>query len=104
MVLVCCWDPEYYVELSPPEVLVTSVGTERCIECGELIHVGVEHYFVRQWFYDDDGDEIEKGQQRCCEACGDLAFTILELGYCWSYGDLREGIREMNLDEGRLMK
>lgn len=91
----CDCDPEYYVEL--PEELATSVGTEICVECKELIHVGTEHYVAREWTIDEYwSDHIELGQQTCCEECGDLALSWMEMGYCWGYGDLRNDIQEMN--------
>jgi len=94
MAISCGCDPEYYVDLS--EELATSVGTETCAECRDLIHVGIEHYHVREWNYDEYGDEIELGQHRCCEECGDLALSVMELGYCWGYGELRDTIVEHN--------
>jgi len=95
MGLMCGCDLEYYVELS--DELVTSVGTEMCIECGKLIHVGVPHYFVREWNYNEDGDEYDMGQHRCCEECGDLALSVLEKGFCWTYRELRGDIADMNV-------
>lgn len=86
---------ESWVELS--DDLMTSVGTETCVECKRLIPFGEEHYKVWLWTENADwGDETHLGQWRCCEECGDLALSWLELGYCWSFGDLRSDIREMN--------
>lgn len=45
------------------------------------------------------GDEREIGVFPVCEACGDLAASVLELGRCWFIGDLREAVRELS-EEG----
>lgn len=87
-------DAESWIELSND--LITSVGTEFCVECSRLIPFGEEHYKVWLWAEHDDGEEIHLAQHRCCEECGDLALSWLELGYCWSFGDIRSDIKEMN--------
>ncbi len=98
--MYCTTDCDFYVDLS--ENLITSRGTEVCKECKKLIHVGIEHYKVREWCIADDvfmfEDEVEKGQQVVCEQCGDLAISLLEKGWCWSYGDLRDCIAELRAD------
>ena len=94
MSLQCCTDSEYYVTLS--DLLVISVGTEFCRECGRMIPCGTGHYKIWEWEENEWGDERHLGQHTCCEVCGDLALSWLELGYCWTYGDLRSNIKEMN--------
>lgn len=88
-------DAESWVELS--DDLIISVGTEFCVECNRLIPFGEEHYKVWLWKeHEEWGHEVHLAQHRCCEACGDLALSWLELGYCWSFGDLRSDIKELN--------
>ena len=94
MGLMCGCDSDEYVELTEPEELVTSVGTEICRECGRLIHVGEEHYKTYLWHYNEYGDETWGKRFPVCEECGDLAFTVLQLGYCWNFGSLRNDVRE----------
>ena len=97
--MFCTTECDYYVDLS--EELITSVGTETCKECRKLIHVGTPHYHVREWAYTEDcwsydEIEVEKGIQVVCEECGDLALSLLDKGFCWSYGDLRDCINELH--------
>ena len=88
----CSTDCEYYVDFSD---LLVSKNTHFCKECRNIIHANVQHYRVREWTI-NKGVFIEKGTQVVCEKCGDLAMSVLELGYCWSYGDLRDCIKEIN--------
>lgn len=92
--MMCCYDPEHYIEIE--EFGTISQGTEHCIECRELIHAGTPHYLAWSYDFDEEGEEEHLGVYTACEACGDLALSVFELGGCWSFGDLREDIREMN--------
>lgn len=93
MSLSCDMDYENYIEFG--DEMATSIGTEFCVECGKLITVGEEHYIVRLYTYDEDGEEVHLAKHKCCEECGDLALSVLELGYCWTFGDIRNDIKEM---------
>ena len=77
-----------------------------CRECGHLIKPGEDYYRARSWKFGDwipdsvvpwvdEGDEIETGIREVCEGCGDLAFTVLDIGYCYTFGSLRSDVREM---------
>lgn len=94
----CSIDAEYYVNLT--EILVTSPGTEFCVECRRLIPQGEGHYIAYDWEWNEDGDETHLGQHTCCEQCGDLALSILEQGFCWYYGTIRDDIAEFNEEMG----
>jgi len=93
---------DFQVDLSDP--LITSSGTEECVECHALIFPKTAHYrateYEMRWDeYGDFRDELTPvGIHPVCEACGDLALSWLELGYCWSYGELRADIAELNRD------
>ena len=93
MSIYCC-ECDYFVELS--NTFIDEMNTQQCVECKSLIHRHVPHYYVREWYFDEEGNETEKGQHRACEQCGDLALSFLDLGYCWVYGDLRNDIKELN--------
>lgn len=95
MSLACGCDSEEFIEV--PLGMITSPGTEFCRECGRLIPFGEKHYRVRCWTIDEY--ENERGVFPVCEACGDLAATFLELGFCWYFGDLREDVKELS-EEG----
>jgi len=96
--LTCDIDPGYYIELIWPH---TSPGTEICVECRRLIPPGEEHYRVREYSEYESLEfmqwvEPTTGIRACCEECGDLAASLMELGYCWDYTQLRNDIKELN--------
>lgn len=79
---------------------------KKCCSCGTLIDVGalaVEHTRVRVPdtdieinIYGEEG-EIPIASDWMCETCGDLYFSIVEIGYCVSpRSDMREIIKEHN--------
>jgi hypothetical protein len=105
MSLSCGCDGEHYVELDP-DYMSIAPNTIVCRECRCLIPPGADYYRVRLWKFGDwipdsftpwidEGDEVETGVREVCEDCGDLAYTVLELGYCYAFGSLRADVREM---------
>ena len=105
MSLSCDTDGSY-VDLGE---LTAAAGACECFECGKALAAGDPCYMVRQWrnAYDDDyeeggalegrdgEDEVTESTDPCCEACGDLGESVMELGYCWTFGELRSDIAEM---------
>ena len=99
--LECGCDTDCFVEFE--EELVRSQGTEFCVECGKLIPATEEHYLVYEWEpssefhpYLFEGEQIHKAVHTCCEVCGDLVLSLMELGYCWYKGDARGDIQELH--------
>jgi len=80
----------------------------KCSSCHELINIGalaVEHYRVRipdtdieVRIYGDDG-EIPIASDWMCERCGDLYFSLTELGYCVNPRDDMRGLIEEYVNE-----
>jgi hypothetical protein len=101
MSISCSEEADSYVEIS--EGLV-SAAPFKCLECRQEIPAFVPFYMVRCWRPANDGDwegglsededEVTESEKPCCEECGDLAISFLDLGYCWDYGSLRNDIRE----------
>ncbi|MFK5949541.1 MAG: hypothetical protein QM500_12315 [Methylococcales bacterium] len=109
MGLMCECDSDWYPE--PGEWIWTSVPSKyaplpfkkskRCCSCNELVSVGalaVEHPRARipdtdieVRIYGDDG-EIPIASEWMCESCGDLFFSLSELGYCMNP---REDMRDL---------
>lgn len=97
-----------YVEVS--DELVIKTEPCKCLECKKEIAADVPHYMVRNWRFgnEDDGqdangdalegEEIDISNLPCCEECGDLAISVLDLGYCWEFGSLRSSIAEMKAE------
>lgn len=114
MSLDCSVDAEGYIEIS--ESMSASIEPCKCVECGKPISVGELHYSVYHWRevcegdmdglteeeIDDMGDEITIGNYTACEACGDLAASVLEKGYCWTFGSLRDDINETVTEQGSI--
>jgi len=106
MSLSCGCDSDgEYVEIDPDYTSIAP-NTIICRECGHMIAPGEEYYRVRSWKFGDwipdsitpwidEGDEIDIGIREICDGCGGLAFTVLELGYCYMFGSLRSDVREM---------
>lgn len=79
---------------------------KRCCSCGQLIHprdIRVEFRRFRNptewedWFlgWSAEGGEATLASWFMCEECGDLYFSLDELGFCVSLGDnMRELTRE----------
>ena len=101
MTIECSVDADTRLDFG--EELVVSLGTEFCVECKRLIPQGEEHYRLREYRYNDDSFfsdyEQHLGIKTACEQCGDLALSLMDLGYCWYYGDLRADIAELH-EEG----
>ena len=94
MSLVCGCDSEEYVDIDPERMSMAN-NTIICRECGHLIKPDEDYYRIRVWEFDEYGEETDTEVREVCEGCGDLAYTILQLGYCYTYGSLRSDVREM---------
>jgi len=98
MSLHCGCDEDFYFEIG--RYFVTSCGTEECTECRKLIHAGVEHCLGFSYKHDEFMEECHIAKQPFCEECADLILSFMELGYCWTRGDTRSDIAEMNAEYG----
>ena len=81
-----------YVEVS--ENFIQSAVSFKCFECYQTVPAFTLAYLVRHWEYDEDGEESDISVRPCCEECGDLGTSVMELGYCWDFGQLRNDIAE----------
>lgn len=105
MSLACADDGfDEYVEFS--DSLITSAAPCKCLECHKEVPAFEPFYMVRNWRFANDDDyeegllsedeeEVEVANKPCCEECGDLAMSFLDLGYCWDTGSLRADIAEL---------
>lgn len=67
-----------------------------CLECRQLVASGSTSYEVVRTDYGDYGEEEYSTEGHVCEACGDLALSWFEQGFCWEYRQLRNDIQEAN--------
>ena len=102
------WDPDpgdwYWYGEARDYAPLPFKRSKTCCSCNEKIKPGelsVEHrkrkvpeHEVEYNIYGEDG-EIPIASDWMCESCGDLWFSITELGYCMSpRDDMRELVKE----------
>jgi hypothetical protein len=87
MSLSCSCDSDGYMELYTC-VMRKSRKERRCWECGATIRKG-ELYEHQAWKFEGDF-----GYKNSCEKCGDLAASLMDVGFCWPEGDLAFAYRE----------
>ena len=93
----CALDGDSDFQVRVSEELLTSSNSSKCLECKKEILALTPFYMVTTSHYDDDvDDDVDVSDDPCCEVCGDLALSVLELGYCWEFGNLRHDIAEIN--------
>lgn len=78
----------------------------QCCSCGEWINVGStvvafprfkvpEHDIELAIYGETDENGPKRATEYLCERCGDLFFSLEELGFCVSYAqDMRELVKE----------
>lgn len=101
----CDWWWIWHRDSAP---LATKRG-RKCCSCGDKINVGdmvstVERFRgpnhdIEEKIY---GDEVSLAPWFLCETCGDLAFSLDELGFCFDLGgeSLKDQIKEYREMEG----
>ena len=88
--------------------LATKRG-RRCCSCGEKIGAGETARKVRRYRPATEweanlglGDEVPLADWFLCESCGEVAYSLDELGFCYDLGDgesLQDQIAEYRRDE-----
>lgn len=91
------------------EAPLATKRSRRCCSCGERIAVGETARKVRRYrppteFEEMRGialDDVELADWYLCEACGDVADSLSELGFCYTLGDksLQQQIAEYRREE-----
>lgn len=91
------------------EAPLTTKRSRKCCSCGERIAVGAVARKVLRFrkpteFEEDRGiysDEVPLADWYLCEACGDVADSLAELGFCYNLGgeSLKDQIAEYRKDE-----
>lgn len=87
MSLSCSCDGDSYTEVYR-EKLVRARKAHVCHYCKNQIKIGETYSYI---FAVYEGDAYSEHN---CERCADLAETLLELGFCWGSGELREAYVE----------
>ena len=97
-------DYDWYYDIPNDYSTLSTKRRQRCWSCNDLIDIGsIVNKFTR-WrhpkyeielkiYYDDD--ELPLGTKYHCERCADLAWSLAELGFCWSPDeDQRELVKQ----------
>lgn len=102
-------DPSWFFESPHDEAKAyTTLQTtkrKRCCSCGELIDIGETVVKLDRWRYPvtdqeasragGDDAEVVLAPWYLCERCGDIFWSLDELGFCLSIqDDMRELVRE----------
>lgn len=95
----------YFNQPHDYSILQTS-RRQRCWSCNELIDLGSVVNQYSRWRYPnsdielrihdwDEAAEIYLGTKYHCESCADLAWSLAELGFCWTpFEDQRELVKQ----------
>lgn len=99
-------DADWYFDQPQDYSILKTKRRQRCWSCNELITVGSVVNTYTKWRYPnsdielkihdwDEAAEIPLGTRYHCERCADLAWSLVELGFCWSpYDDQRELVKQ----------
>ena len=83
----CGCDDWYDIRSVGTARIVTARKHRECMDCRGPIRDG-DVMYVQSMFDFDEGTPV--CPYYMCEACGDLAESLMEQGYCFTYGDVRE--------------
>jgi len=90
------------------EALLATKRSRKCCSCGAKIGVGETARKVRRYrpasVWEEMrgiGDEVQIADWYLCEPCGDLAYSLSELGFCYHLGNesLQQQIAEYRREE-----
>ena len=76
----------YYVLPDDYQTLQTT-RRKRCSSCNQLIDIGSTVLKFERYTYGEYGDEVPASPRWMCEECGDLFYSLDELGFCLYLGD-----------------
>lgn len=93
----------WYMEPSDYSMMPQFRARKRCASCEQLIPHGstvLRFECFREWrgeieerIFGDDG--VQTADRWMCETCGDLYYSLTDLGYCYYMGDdVRKMVRE----------
>lgn len=92
------------------EVPLATKRSRKCCSCGRKINVGDMARRVRRYRSATEwesirglGDEVQIADWYLCETCGDLAYSLAELGFCYTLDEsLQQQIDEYRKCGGKL--
>jgi len=86
-------DPDWWWYQPADEAPLATKRSRKCCSCGQKVGVGETARKVRRYRQATEweetrglGDEVQLADWYLCEACGDLADSIAELGFCFHLG------------------
>lgn len=101
----CDGDVDWYYCTPDDYTSLAASKRKRCCSCNILIDVGATTVKFDRWRHPnseieeriyDEGGEVELANWYMCEECGDLYFSIVELGFCIQLGEdkMKEVVKE----------
>lgn len=91
---------EYDVRSVGQAKIVKCRTPRKCSDCGGPIEERDTMYV--QAFYDFGSNRADKPRY-ICESCGDLIESLIEQGFCFSYGDVKGQWREYLFESGEIL-
>jgi len=100
--LSCSCDDDYdnWVEPAKDFEPLSTKRSRRCGSCEKKIAVGEICLNFKHWRnprsdYEESrhGDEVLLADLYMCESCGEIWLNLTDLGYCLSFGDIRDDLQ-----------
>ena len=89
----CDDDYDYYYDAPEDYVELDTSKRKRCMSCNQLNDIGSTVVKFPIWRKPNNdieerihGDEIPLANKYMCEECGDIYFSLVELGFCVNTG------------------
>lgn len=86
-----CFD--WYYEVDDDYSVLGTKRSRKCVSCGERIAIGKTVVRFNCWHPPRNdieerihGDQVHTAARFMCEECGDLYYSIIELGFCIKLG------------------
>lgn len=101
----CDGDYEWYYTPADTYAPLATKRSRKCCSCGNRINVGDISVMFQRFYYAEwgtvaakihgEGSEVYMAPHYMCERCGDLYYSLDELGFCININDdMRDLVRE----------
>jgi len=97
----CYADYDWYYNRPDDYTTLQTNKRKRCSSCEKLIDLNSVCVQYSRWRNPNNdieericGDEVPLADKYLCEKCGDIFFSLIELGFCVEMGDMNESLNE----------
>lgn len=98
----CSDDHDWYYSSPDDYTTLDTKRRKRCVSCCEFIEL--KSICLKFYCYSIDEDSVEKPLEYLymCETCGDLFYSLEDLGFCLNMGeDMRELVKDYHDTYGK---